>query len=268
MKLACYNELTNQRRNSSLIDSLDQYIDARLPMLNSIVDGEDVDAMEHFFWGLTNGIAMELGALDGTHDTMSMTKGLEQVMGWKRILIEGNPAYWPKMKTKSPKAYAVGAAVCETARQVHYVSADYVGGIVEFMSEAFFAGGHLPRIRAAIEKAGGVEAVDWGQFDHVHRVPCVPLAQILQAAAIRHVNFFILDVEGGELGVLRSIDWTATAFDVLCVEIDPRRRPPGYADQVTRFLAERGYVAATGVLGRNTCKWGAYLGLMCMNVYV
>eukprot|EP01031_Cornospumella_fuschlensis_P033666 gene33666-40728_t len=195
VKLACYNELSNQRRNDTLTTSLDRYIDARLPTLNSIVDGEDVDAIEHFFWGLTNGIAMEMGALDGTHDTMSMTKGLEQVMGWKRILVEGNPVYWPKMKAKSPEAYAVGAAVCETSRHVHYVSADYVGGIVEFMSENFFAGGYLPRIRAAIQEAGSVEAVDWSKFDHVQVVPCLPLAQILQAAAIRHINFFILDVE-------------------------------------------------------------------------
>jgi hypothetical protein len=52
-------------------------------------------------------------------------------------------------------------------------------------------------------------------------VECIPLAHILNKAHVHHVNYFLLDVEGGELEVLKSIHWHHVIFDVLCVETDP-----------------------------------------------
>jgi hypothetical protein len=40
---------------------------------------------------------------------------------------------------------------------------------------------------------------------------------------------------------------------VLCIETQKANRPPGYADKITKFLAEKGYVNATMEQGRNTC---------------
>jgi hypothetical protein len=64
-----------------------------LSKVDGYVDGENVDVLEHFFWGQVDGIAMELGALDGTPTTRSMTYTLEAALGWRRVLIEGNPSY-------------------------------------------------------------------------------------------------------------------------------------------------------------------------------
>jgi hypothetical protein len=64
-----------------------------LSKVDGYVDGENVDVLEHFFWGQIDGIAMELGALDGTPTTRSMTYTLEAALGWRRVLIEGNPSY-------------------------------------------------------------------------------------------------------------------------------------------------------------------------------
>lgn len=61
-------------------------------------------------------------------------------------------------------------------------------------------------------------------------------------AGTSHVNFFILDVEGSELDVLRTVDWRRTSFDVIVVETDKAYRPEGYQDRVTSFLRDRGYV--------------------------
>jgi hypothetical protein len=55
--------------------------------------------------------------------------------------------------------------------------------------------------------------------------------------------------------VLKSIDFNAVSFDVLCVETTPDERPPGYAENIRAFLAPHGYVNATGQVGRNTCKF-------------
>ena len=54
-------------------------------------DGELPDALEHFFWGKEEGIAIELGALDGSKTLRSQTWDYEAKLGWKRILIDGNP---------------------------------------------------------------------------------------------------------------------------------------------------------------------------------
>jgi hypothetical protein len=80
------------------------------------------------------------------------------------------------------------------------------------------------------------------------QVECIPLADILSAYGACHVNLFVLDVEGGELSVLQSIDWSRVSFDVLCVEAQDRVHRTGdavaygYDQPVIDFLAARGYV--------------------------
>jgi hypothetical protein len=64
-----------------------------LDEIDDFVDGEIIDVLEHFFWMFTDGIAMEIGALDGSYNTRSMTQELEAKYGWRRILVEGNPMY-------------------------------------------------------------------------------------------------------------------------------------------------------------------------------
>jgi hypothetical protein len=56
----------------------------------------DVDGMERYFWGMSNGIVMELGALDGL--VLSMSRTLLDP-GWHRILIEG-ASIWRKVSSQ------------------------------------------------------------------------------------------------------------------------------------------------------------------------
>jgi hypothetical protein len=64
-----------------------------LDEVDDFIDGEMVDVLDHFFWGQMKGIALELGAVDGTPNTRSMTYELESKYGWKRVLVEGNPMH-------------------------------------------------------------------------------------------------------------------------------------------------------------------------------
>ena len=59
--------------------------------------------------------------------------------------------------------------------------------------------------------------------------------------------------QGGELQVLRSINWHAVTIDVLCIETDPTNRPPAYAESITAFLSSKGYKNNTMQMGRNIC---------------
>lgn len=225
------------------------YSDYHLARVDGFVDGENVDSVEHFFWGATGGMAMELGALDGSPGTRSMTVGLES-LGWQRILVEGSPVYRDSLRRNSPAAFSVNAAICEKHQKVHFAQVEYVGGIVEFMAPAFLAQYHK-QIHDAGSPPGNLSSVDWTKFSAVAEIDCIPLALALHAAKVKHINLFILDVEGGEMSILKSIPWGTVRFDVICVETSPVDRPPGYAAEVSAFLRNVGYPNATGQVGRN-----------------
>lgn len=103
-------------------------VEKLLSKVSDMTDGESVDVLEHFFWGKRHGLAMELGALDGSDATHSMTVAYERSLNWVRILIDGNPEYRKTMVKKNPLAFDVHAAICTESSTVHYNSKQYVGG--------------------------------------------------------------------------------------------------------------------------------------------
>jgi len=40
----------------------------------------------------------------------------------------------------------------------------------------------------------------------------------MAAIGVRHVDFFVLDVEGAEIPILKTIDWSRLTIDVLNIE--------------------------------------------------
>lgn len=221
-------------------------------------DGEHIDAMHEFFWDKYNLVAMELGAMGGVK--YSETLMLEQLFGWKRLLVEGNPLFrkdlaGPKMKG----ALAVNAVICEAGKTVHYPKIDKMrsaptAGIIEHMSPHFFKSFHS-FVWHSCNKTDDTTAIDWDEpscADTVIPVPCVPLGDIFSYGQIKHVDFFVLDVEGAELTILETIPWKDITFDVIVVETDPSFRPEGYAQQVAEYLAPLGYNHVSGVPGRNS----------------
>jgi hypothetical protein len=71
---------------------------------------------------------------------------------------------------------------------------------------------------------------------------------------VSHVNFFVLDVEGGEYSILTTIDWKAVMFDVIVIETQPEYRSEGNFERIQSFLSARGYSCLPGfeTLGRNS----------------
>ncbi len=157
-------------------------------------DGEVVDALEHYFWGKKNGLSLELGALDGSPHTHSMTYALQESLGWDRILIEANPLYRQDMVKNSPYALSINAAICNKPGKVHYVLHDYTSGIVEFMTPTFLKEFH-EQIYNSGTPPGNVTNIPWSFFSNVKEVECIPLSKVFHFFKIHHINFFILDVE-------------------------------------------------------------------------
>ena len=141
-----------------------------------------------------NGLAVELGALDGSQNSKSMTCEYERSLKWRRILVEGNPTYRENLVKLSPKAFSVSAAICQQQGTVHFAPAEFTGGVAEFMSAKFMKEYH-PDIYRSGTPAGNLSSVDWTLFPRVKEVDCIPLWTVFHSARASHINFFILDVE-------------------------------------------------------------------------
>mmetsp|Transcript_18261 Transcript_18261/g.30452 ORF Transcript_18261/g.30452 Transcript_18261/m.30452 type:complete len:331 (-) Transcript_18261:103-1095(-) len=199
-------------------------------------DGEFIDASNHFFWNKTDGIAMELGAVDGIQ--LSETRPFVD-FGWNRILVEANPRYIPRLRMNR-NAAIINAAVCDVSRTVHFFDNNHGSGIVEFTKLT--------------------DSQKEGLVKKAAKVQCLPLSSIFAGINVTHVNFFVLDVEGAELSVLQSIDWTKVSFDVLSIETERDKRRPGYVEDVTAFMLSKNYVVVDNISGRNT--WFTRVGFV------
>lgn len=244
------------------IARFDAAIKAQYDIIYKAHDGESVDYMEHYFYGLEHGVAIELGAVGGTAASLSQTAVLDQ-FNWGRILIEANPHHRQSLQTLH-NSFTVSAAICENPSELHFVTNKYVSGIVEFMSEKFIKS-FFSEIHKRLYGDSGMDAptaagtgrlsLNYASIDsvpNVHIIQCLPLSTVLRRAHVDHVNLFILDVEGGELEVLRTVDWNTSRFDVIVVETETAFRPSGYFEQVNNFLTSRGYICDHPSLGRNS----------------
>ena len=73
------------------------------------------------------------------------------------------------------------------------------------------------------------------------KTPCKPMSEYLTGHAV--IDFFSLDVEGAELTVLETIDWSAVRIDVLMIEMDHWADSNGRNSRIRTFVEEKGYVA-------------------------
>lgn len=250
-----FGKLTNRTDSNDTIFNFQRTCLNELLKQRNGTDYETVDALEHFFWGQQDGVSLELGALDGTEESESVTSIYEKKLGWKRILIEGNPCYKTSLPKLSPLAFSVNAAICRAETSVHYVTKPYIGGIVEYMHTPFMYQ-HWPEIIAATSMANkddmitwNIENVNWSYptlAPWVQDVACIPLHKIFETVIdilnIRHlhINYFVLDVEGGEADVLFSIDFDKVTFDILCIETKHRKKIDVLSSRA--LLSRKGYI--------------------------
>lgn len=217
-------------------------------------DHEDRDLFRNVLYGMVNGIALEIGALDGTNKTESQTVLLEK-FGWKRILIEANPMFREKL-SQQQNSLAVNAAICADKGVVHYATRGvFVAGIVEFMHTVFLNRFH-PYIAKFETVPGDVSSIDFSKMDLVSHgifeIPCVPMQDVIDVAGVSRIDLMVLDTEGAEYSILQTIDWNRVIFSVIIVETNDHHRSPGYQAKVQAFLEARGYLCMVKALSRNS----------------
>ena len=166
--------------------------------------GEDMTLVNYFFKDFVNGTFLELGALDGVK--YSNSHMFETRLKWHGVLIEANPSVIGRLRRARPNARVIHSAVCSHAQTVQYcfnTGAPAVDGIREFMAPNFVA--------------------QWHKASKCMPVDCQPLSTLLPVS-ITHLDFFSLDVEGGEAEVLASFPFDRISLSVVFAEADGRNR--------------------------------------------
>ena len=179
---------------------------------------EDKHIHERYFHGVRNRVFLELGAFNGV--TYSNTKFFEDTLGWTGVLIEPHPEAYKALTVNRPHCKTYQCAVSTCTGEVEFIvnSNGPVSSVKEFTSD---------RHQKAWHDRGTTLTV---------RVPSRPLGSILREAGVTRIDFWSLDVEGGELEVLKSMDWTIPVY-LLCSET---REPDRKAD-CDAILKEHGF---------------------------
>lgn len=168
--------------------------------------GED-DRLMGWFNNVCDGTYIELGGLDGVRFSNShvFNKG---GLGWKGVLIElDNDNYIMSAANRPNEIANINAGVCSEPQTLHAVLSGNkaMAGIWEFKSpegrERYWPGITL---------------------DHpsVKEIQCDTMDALLMRHAphITYFDFLSLDVEGAEISVLESIDFTRVGFGVMLIE--------------------------------------------------
>ena len=95
-------------------------------------------------------------------------------------------------------------------------------------------------------------------FGHVESIPCKPMSSYLH---VKHIDFFSLDVEGSELEVLLTIDFTEVTVEVFMIEF--HKFDPTKSWKIRNLLKSLGYVECQHKLDINYLfvrKHGPYAG--------
>ena len=194
---------------------------------------------------------VEIGALDGQR--LSNTLMFESHFNWGGLLIEGHPENAVKLvKRRAPSGRNTifSEAVCDVKGNVTFIGdvGDGTAGLPNQMSESY---------KAVWSKRG--------RLQHKHTVPCRPIGEMIRLAKLEEIHFFSLDVEGAELLVLSTMDWSVPVH-VWMVEMpsDDDQRKEIDCDHVVEQMGDDA-IAAGGA--NSTCKQAQIRALMRKHGY-
>lgn len=154
---------------------------------------------------VVQGLFVEVGAGDGRSN--SNTLFFEESLGWGGLVIEGEPSNFEKLSRTyraENRTTKVQAAICDKPGLVSFVGCGDSAGIKKYMSHAHF--------KKYLES--------WGDTgDKATEVECMTLQHVLEENSISKVDVLFVDVEGGELSVMKSIDFRKVHIRSVVVDL-------------------------------------------------
>ena len=152
-----------------------------------------------------SGVFVEVGALDGIK--YSNTGFLEQELCFSGVLIEPSEFFY-RLEQSRHKCICVRKAIAETHKRVLFKQDWARSGIVDTLPEEYL---HQQFYEGNVDKPFRME-------EYVRELETTPLHDVLEEHKIEYIDFMSIDVEGGELGVLQSMNWDIPTY-VICIEL-------------------------------------------------
>lgn len=196
--------------------------DAALPYASQF--GQDRFLDREVFAGIEGGTFVDIGAHDGI--VFSNSLFFERARSWTGLCIEPNPAVFARLR-QARRAECLACCIAPERGTVEFRQVSGTGEMLSGMA-ATYGDAHAARLGLMLEHAGGAE--------RRLQLPAERLDDLLDARGIGEVHFLSLDTEGGELAILRSIDFTRRLFHALTVENNDG--DPAFS----LTLGERGFV--------------------------
>jgi len=161
---------------------------------------------ERLFRNKSGGFYLDIGANDGI--TYSNTYFFERELNWLGICIEPIPSVFSKLH-QSRKSININGCIADFEGEGIFYE---VTGYAEMLSglKSKYDSRHLKRIEDEIAKHGGslIETT----------VNCFNLNKLLKKYDINKIDYCSIDIEGGELDVLKTIDFEQFDFHSFSIE--------------------------------------------------
>ena len=149
-----------------------------------------------------NGFFIEAGGFNGEDLSNSLYFELER--NWTGILIEAVPSLYQSILSKNRKAFTINCCIANKKPFVaRFQLASALSNRISQINEHF---------QNRVDKNIGTKKKT------IIYVPCFSLNTIMKAINVNKVDYFSLDVEGGELEVLKGIDFNKIQINTLSVE--------------------------------------------------
>jgi FkbM family methyltransferase len=179
------------------------------------------------FKGYKNGVFMDVGAHDGVD--LNNTLYFEKTNNWKGINIEPIKSVYERLTTNRPNSININCAVNDINGPCEFVCNS---GYTEMLSglKSEYDERHMQRITGEIASMGG--------FTEVVLMNGKRIETICEEHNVKHINYLSIDVEGGEMKVLNSINFNKLFIDVIGFE----NNYPDKEDIPIKFLEDKGYI--------------------------
>jgi FkbM family methyltransferase len=161
--------------------------------------GEDLYILKNYInKPVTDGRFVEIGAVDGFR--YSNTLFFEQKFGYKGMLVEPQKYMFEYLQQNRGDNILINKVVSNTEGNVSFIGDTPCGGIEKYMSE---------KSKNSWHKNSKTTILETTRFD-----------TLFELYNYDYIDIFSLDVEGGELDVLNTIDFIKTEIYIMCIELD------------------------------------------------
>ena len=190
--------------------------------------GQDRFLNERIFRGGEGGTFVEIGAADGVQ--ISNTYFFEKKLNWSGICVEPRPEAFTRL-SEARKCVCLQACITDFSGWGRFLEVDRAPLLSGLVSK--YDPRHLERVKNEVATAGS--------DPHELQVRCCTFDELMNANSMSTIDYLSIDTEGGELDLLRSIDFAR--FSIRAVSVENHFAEPAFEPLMKR----NGYVLAAVV---------------------